>query len=584
MSARSLADIAESLDPLSGAVPANLVGQLAVSCGSEWTNSLIGRLHLIATRLAAPHVTVTFGGHFSCGKSTLINALIGRPLLPASDYPETGVPCVITSGTQDRVVAVTRDGAVDLSFDTHAIASMVSLIGDDGEYSRRVENVLRLEVTLANGVLPGGLALVDSPGINDMAGMTARAAALTRNADILIWVLNSRQPVSETEQAFFLEHLDGRSRCGLVPVVNVFLPADTAESWAWFLAERARPLRGRLDAAFGLQDGPHTERPAVLFVSARGAGSDPTGFGAPAVRQLITGFTLESPRVQAARLARAEADLRALIAELDERLVQEREQVDQGRAMLSGRQRDAGRQRQQFERALTRDIAAAFARHRDAAQHCVMEVAAEIGSSEPLQRDGTYGELLARKLRKITDRLAAQVLAETARSASSFGLTSPSSSAAERVRKLLIPADVEIPVPGTPVGTARHVGLGTAVGGVLGTVIVPGGPGTLIGAALGSSLGRAAGNRRAAASMARDRAAAQANARTAGEAAITALMSQQVAVERMLHADCRPGQTLPAAPDGTKLAQLVSLRNRLAGQQLWQLSRVARAAQEEVGW
>jgi hypothetical protein len=582
VAAQSLADIAEALDPQSGGVPSDLVGRLAVSFGSEWTNSLVGRLHLIATRLAARDVTVTFGGHFSSGKSTLINAIIGRPLLPTSDYPETGVPCVITSGTGDRAVAVTRDGAVDLGFDADSIARMVSLIGDDGEYRRRVEDVLRLEVTLANGALPGGLALVDSPGINDMAGMTARAAALTRNTDILIWVLNSRQPVSETEQAFFLEQLDGGSRRGLVPVVNAFLPADTAEYWTWFLAERVLPIRSRVDAALDLEDEAHAGRPAVLFVSARGAGSDPAGFGAPAVRQLITGFTLGSPQVRAARLARAEADLRALVTELDERLDHERKQVDQARSALSGRQRDAARRRQQFERALARDVAAAFARHRDASRHCVMEVAAAIGGSQPLHRDGTYSELLAGRLRELTGRLAGEVLAETARSASRFGQTSPSRRTAQRVRKLLASAEVEILVPNTPAGNAGPTGLGAAIGGVLGTAIVPGG-GTLIGAALGSSLGRAAGFRRAAASRARDRAAAQANALTAGEAAITTLMSRQAAVERTLHADCRPSQSLPAAPDGTRLAQLVSLRDRLVGQQLRRLSREAKTAQGEVG-
>jgi hypothetical protein len=581
MAPPSLADIAKVLDPQGDAAPAKVTGQLPASLDSSWNGSVTGRLQTIAARVGAEDVTVTFGGHFNCGKTTLINALIGRPLLPTSDYPETGVPCRITFGAQDRAVALTRDGTLGLSVDTNAIARMVSLIGSDGDYRQHIEDVQRLEITLAGGALPTGLALIDSPGINEIAKMTERATAVARDADILIWVLNSKQPVSESEQAFLRTQLEDRSSGSLVLVVNAFLPADTAKCWTWFLAERAPPLRCRLDSALGLWDGPDAERPAVLVVSARAATGDPSRFGAPAVRQLITGFTLHSPRVRATRLTRAETDLRALIAELDDRVADERTRLDQAQATRSNQRQAAGRRRQQFERTLARDIAAAFARHGAAAQDCANEVTAGIGS-QPLQRDGNYGGLLTRGLQEITDKLATEILAATGRSAKRFEMTPPSKNAARRVRELLAPGDAAIAVPDTPVGKALPRGLGAAVGGVLGSFIVPG-PGTGIGVALGGVLGGAAGNRRAARAMARDRMAAQGNAIAAGQAAITALISQQAPVERILRAACQPTEPLEAAPDGTRLKQFMSLRNRLRDQQLRQLSQAASAARNEVG-
>jgi hypothetical protein len=580
MSAPSLADLAEALGQPGAAMPANVAELQPVLADGQWAGSLTGRLNAIAAGVGAEDVTVTFAGHFSCGKSTLINALTGRPLLPTSDYPETGVPCRLASGSKDRVVAVTRDGRLDLSLDTAAIAQVVSLIGEDGEY-RRVYDVQRLEITLADSALPVGLALVDSPGINEIAEMTTRATAVAKEADILVWVFNSKQPVSESEQALLFEYLEGRTRGSLLLIVNAFLPADTAEHWAWFLAERAPRLQRRLDSALGLWDGSGAEGPAVLFVSARAAGSDPSGFGAPAVRQLIAGFTLHSPWVRAARLTRAETQLNALIAELDERVAHERMQLDRARAVLNDRQQAARLQRQKFERSLARDVAAAFARHRAAARECAGEMAAEIGS-QPLQPTGAYGELLTRGLREITRRLATEVLAETSRSAGRFGMTSPSQSTARQVRKLLAPGAAEIVVPDTPVVKTRRR-LGVTVGGVLGSFVALG-PGTAVGAALGGVLGSVADGRRDAASRVQEREAAQASALAAGEIAVTALMNHQEAVKRMLRADCRPAEPLQAAPDDKTLEQLMSLRNRLRDQQMRQLSWAASAAREEAGW
>ena len=83
---------------LAASLPPGLLDELATYHGTQVSDHLRARLRDIGEALGRPHVTLVFGGHFSSGKSTMINTLTGRVLLPASDFPETGVACVIRRG------------------------------------------------------------------------------------------------------------------------------------------------------------------------------------------------------------------------------------------------------------------------------------------------------------------------------------------------------------------------------------------------------------------------------------------------------------------------------------------------------
>ena len=102
-----------------------------------------------AAKLSASHLRVVFGGHFSSGKSSMINMLICQPLLPTSNYPETGVPCVISTGATDSIRVVAGSQQRSAPFSTDSIAKSVSLIGADGDYRASPRKITRLDITLA---------------------------------------------------------------------------------------------------------------------------------------------------------------------------------------------------------------------------------------------------------------------------------------------------------------------------------------------------------------------------------------------------------------------------------------------------
>ena len=142
--------LAPSLNPASGANRA-VLQSLARDAGHILADRVKRHLADGAAKLSASHLHVVFGGHFSSGKSSMINMLIRQPLLPTSNYPETGVPCAISMGAADSIRVIDGSQGRPAPFSTDSIAESVSLIGADGDYRSSPRKLTRLDITLAAG-------------------------------------------------------------------------------------------------------------------------------------------------------------------------------------------------------------------------------------------------------------------------------------------------------------------------------------------------------------------------------------------------------------------------------------------------
>ena len=67
--------------------------------------------HALAARVSEGRFYLACIGQFKRGKSTLINALIGEPVLPVGFIPVTAVPTVIRFGAHPRARVQGRDGS-----------------------------------------------------------------------------------------------------------------------------------------------------------------------------------------------------------------------------------------------------------------------------------------------------------------------------------------------------------------------------------------------------------------------------------------------------------------------------------------
>jgi len=153
-------------------------------------------LDALRARLAGQRLRVLVAGEAKRGKSTLINALLGRPLLPVGVTPLTALATTVRYGRDEGVSAVFRDGHAE-SFPLSALGDLVTERGNPG--NRR--NLASVTVVADAPVLARGAELVDTPGTGSVhAHNTAEAEAALGTMDAAVFVLTADPPVSASER------------------------------------------------------------------------------------------------------------------------------------------------------------------------------------------------------------------------------------------------------------------------------------------------------------------------------------------------------------------------------------------------
>lgn len=164
--------------------------------GERWLAHLVRDLDGARARLRQPFVLLVVGD-FKRGKSTLINALLGRALVTMDVAPETVVVTELTWGPAVRVEARLQDGGrVDLREDDLPSARLGPLL----ENLPGPVDVVRIEAPV--DVLQG-VVIVDSPGTGDlMWRFDRRVQEYLPRADAVLHVVSAISPMSDTERGF----------------------------------------------------------------------------------------------------------------------------------------------------------------------------------------------------------------------------------------------------------------------------------------------------------------------------------------------------------------------------------------------
>jgi Dynamin family len=161
--------------------------------GSDHDRSMLDGL---SGRLHAGRLRVLVAGEAKRGKSTLVNALLSRPVLPVGVIPLTALATTVRYGQPEEAIAVFRDGRAR-SFPLSALDDLVTERGNPG--NRR--NLASVTVVVDAPVLARGVELVDTPGTGSVyAHNTAAAEAALDTMDAAVFVLTADPPVSASER------------------------------------------------------------------------------------------------------------------------------------------------------------------------------------------------------------------------------------------------------------------------------------------------------------------------------------------------------------------------------------------------
>ncbi len=155
-------------------------------------------LAALRDRLDSGRLRVLVAGEAKRGKSTLVNALLGREVLPAGVIPLTAVPAtVVRARAGEEGVEVAFTTGKSERFPLAAVADFGTERGNPGN----CRNVAAITVGVDAPILGRGVEIVDTPGTGSVhAHNTAAADAALPSMDAAIFVLTADPPVSASER------------------------------------------------------------------------------------------------------------------------------------------------------------------------------------------------------------------------------------------------------------------------------------------------------------------------------------------------------------------------------------------------
>ena len=143
--------------------------------------------------------TIVVLGEFKRGKSTFINALLGKSLLPMDVLPETAAISLLHYGEKPNAVIYYNDGHMEQGKPSYDYLKKFSA-GSEHEQSGDVKYI---DISYPLDILKDNIALVDTPGVSDINEQRcAITYGIIPKANAVLFLLDSASPLKKTEYQF----------------------------------------------------------------------------------------------------------------------------------------------------------------------------------------------------------------------------------------------------------------------------------------------------------------------------------------------------------------------------------------------
>jgi GTPase Era involved in 16S rRNA processing len=187
-----------------------------------------GKVKQLAGKLVNEEFAVAFCGHFSAGKSTIINRLVGENLLPASPIP-TSANLVKVKAGEEYAKVFFKNGKPRLYLAPYDYQLVKN-------YCKDGDQIEAIEISHSDSKLPGRTVIMDTPGIDsaDDAHRIATESAI-HLADLIFYVMDYNHVQAELNFMFTKELAEAGKEVYLV-INQVDKHSDQELSFAEFTA------------------------------------------------------------------------------------------------------------------------------------------------------------------------------------------------------------------------------------------------------------------------------------------------------------------------------------------------------------
>ena len=152
--------------------------------------------HELMVKLAEDRFTLAVLGQFNRGKSSLMNAIMGRQILPTGVLPLTSAITVLRFGSCERLVVERKGWSFPETAPLSDLAGYVTQQGNPGNQ----EQVKKVHVELPLPFLRRGLEFVDTPGVGSAVDAnTATTMDFLPQCDAALFVTSVDTPLTTAE-------------------------------------------------------------------------------------------------------------------------------------------------------------------------------------------------------------------------------------------------------------------------------------------------------------------------------------------------------------------------------------------------
>jgi len=170
----------------------------------------------LCDRLENPVFRIAVFAPFNYGKSTLLNALLGKKTLPIDLIPTTGAAIRVRYGESLASRITLKNGEIIARSDTNLLREYARL---DGERRMR-DDVAQVEVFCPHSFLKMGVELVDLPGTDDREAQEKLVKDWLFTSDLILQVLDARKLMTLGEREQLRDWLLDRGIETVIFVVN----------------------------------------------------------------------------------------------------------------------------------------------------------------------------------------------------------------------------------------------------------------------------------------------------------------------------------------------------------------------------
>lgn len=198
-------------------------------------------------------------GEFSRGKSTFINALLGKRILPASTKPTTTIINKISFGEESEfnlhfrdnndIKRITEEEFKDITAKVEPDDEDESEVNEYNENLKLISSISYADIKYPTEICKEGIEIIDTPGTNDL---DQQREEITFNfipqSDVAIFLLSANQILSQSEVNFLKERIVGNDIKKVFFIINFKDRLETKEDEDKVILYAKEHLKERIDS------------------------------------------------------------------------------------------------------------------------------------------------------------------------------------------------------------------------------------------------------------------------------------------------------------------------------------------------